>query len=124
MIYFFHIFSFKFIISISDRYAKRGRYAEDGGGGALGSSGPGGGRDYSPPRSSNSRTLQSSVVVMPTIETKSRAAVINALKKSENKEDQVRWVVGFFLKIYLGFQKNLEENEKEQFFLLMPDLLK
>ncbi|KAL3081029.1 hypothetical protein niasHS_000646 [Heterodera schachtii] len=64
----------------SDRNAKRGRYAAD--------EGPPG--DYSPPSSARThRTLQSSVV-MPTIETKSRTAVINEMKKNENKEDQVR----------------------------------
>jgi hypothetical protein len=47
-------------------------------------------RDYSPPSSRHQRTL-SSVVMPTTIETKSRAAVINEKKKSENKEDIVRW---------------------------------
>lgn len=46
-------------------------------------------RDYSPP-SRTHRSL-SSVVMPTTIETKSRAAVINEMRKNEKKEDVVRF---------------------------------
>ena len=64
---------------------KRGRFAEDHDDANRRIQ-----RDYSPPSRSH-HTLQSSVV-MPTIETKSRAAVISEMKKHENKDDLVRFV--------------------------------
>ena len=68
-----------------------------GGGGAAGGGGGGGGspplHQYRGDRDRDHRQaavgVQSSVV-MPTIETKSRNAVISEMRKSGNKEDQVR----------------------------------
>jgi len=69
-------------------------------------------RDYSPPsyRPPPKRSLQSSVV-MPTIETKSRAAIISELKKNETAEDSNR-NRRLFSNLLVGTLRQFQKEEK------------
>lgn len=71
----------------NERYGKRIRYGNDY---QPGNDNYRESRDYSPPHNRAPRRALASSVVMPTIETKSRAAIITEIKKNETKEDSVR----------------------------------